>query len=159
MTMKIVSIASAVVWVDFITILLSKIYPLGHSIDRWYSEFGMVAVLSDCLVIILGIMLAILLFPTYSLYGMILASILIQLVHDVLFFILVIRPVPIGHNKILDLFKQYSAENSWKILVADALMIGSSVYLASYLDKIPLLYSTFIGLLGVYSASYIIYTK
>lgn len=157
--MKLLSIASAVVWVDFITILLSKVFHLGHSLDKWYGEFGMVAVLSDCLVIILGILLALILFPDYSLVGLIFAVVVIQLIHDTLFFLFVIQPTPVGHNKIIDLFKEYASENSWKILVADALMISSSVYIASYLDTLRSLYTSFVGLLGLYAISYIIYTK
>ena len=51
-------IGSAVVWVDFITIVLSKVFHLGKSLDKWYANFGIVAVISDCLVIVLGILLA-----------------------------------------------------------------------------------------------------
>jgi uncharacterized protein YacL len=157
--MKLLSIASAVVWVDFLTIILSKFFHLGRSLDKWYKEFGVVAVLSDCLVIVLGVLLALILHPNYTLFGLIFAVIAIQLVHDILLFKFVIQPLPLGHNKIIDLFKEYAAENSWKILVADSLMIGSTVLLANYLDSFSFLHSSFIGLLGVYGLSYIIYTE
>jgi hypothetical protein len=157
--MKLLSIASAVVWVDFITIILSKFFHLGRSLDKWYQQFGIVAVLSDCLVIVLGILLALILFPDASLRTLIVAVIIIQLVHDILLYKLVIEPLPVGTNQIIDLFKEYATENSWKILVADSIMIGSTVVLANYLDSISTLLSSFIGLLGVYSLSYIIYTK
>jgi len=156
--MKLVSIASAVVWVDFVTILLSKFFHLGRSLDKWYQQFGMVAVLSDCLVIVLGILLALVLFPDASLRTLIVAVIVIQLVHDILFYMFVIQPLPVGTNKIIDLFKEYANENSWKILVADSLMISSTVLIANYLDSVSTLLSSFLGLLGVYSLSYITYT-
>ena len=157
--MKLLSIASAVVWVDFITIILSKFFHLGRSLDKWYQQFGIVAVLSDCLVIVLGILLALILFPDASLRTLIVAVIIIQLVHDILLYKLVIEPLPVGTNQIIDLFKEYATENSWKILVADSIMIGSTLVLANYLDSVSTLLSSFIGLLGVYSLSYIIYTK
>jgi hypothetical protein len=157
--MKLLSIASAVVWVDFLTIILSKFFHLGRSLDKWYKEFGIVAVLSDCLVIVIGIQLGLILHPNYTLFGLIVAVIGIQLVHDILLFKLVIQPIPVGHNKIIDLFKEYAAENSWKILVADSLMIGSTVLLANYFDSVSFKYSSFAGLLGVYALSYIIYTE
>jgi len=56
--MKLTDIASAVVWIDFFTIVLSKVFHMGKSLDKWYANFGMIAVVSDCLVIILGIMIA-----------------------------------------------------------------------------------------------------
>lgn len=157
--MKLLSIASAVVWVDFLTIVLSKFFNLGRSLDKWYKEFGVVAVLSDCLVIVLGILLVLILYPNFTLFGFIVVVIATQLIHDMLFFKLVIEPTPVGHNKIIDLFKEYAQENSWKILVADSLMMGSTVVLANYLDSFSFLHSSFVGLLGVYALSYIIYTE
>jgi hypothetical protein len=72
----------------------------------------------------------------------------------------VILPVPGGHNQILDLFKQYASEGSWKILLADAGMIAATVLLMETLDNN---YTDtqigFLGLLAVYALSYIIYTK
>ena len=154
--MNLLHISSAVVWVDFITILLHKIFNLGTSLDKWYSQFGIVAVISDCLVIILGILVAQIFLPSIPLLP---AAVMVQLVHDILFYLFVIVPVPTGHNKMIDLFKEYSVENNWKILLADSLMIGSSVIIADYLSKIRSQYVQFIGLTGAYALSYIIYTR
>jgi len=148
-------ISSAVVWVDFFTILIHKVFNLGRSLDVWYSKFGIVAVISDCLVIVLGILLAQFFTPGNVLLG----SIAIQLIHDYLFYLLVILPVPLGQNSMIDLFKSYAKENSWKILLADSAMIGGTVVLADYLTQFRDQIVNFIGLLGVYSLTYIIYTK
>jgi hypothetical protein len=71
----------------------------------------------------------------------------------------VILPVPLGQNSMIDLFKSYAKENSWKILLADSAMIGGTVVLADYLTQFRDQIVNFIGLLGVYSLTYIIYTK
>jgi hypothetical protein len=157
--MDLLDISSAVIWVDFFTILLSKNVNLGNSLKIWYDKFGIVAVLSDCLVIILGILIAKFLFPSADLVTLVLVSVLIQITHDVLFYLFVIQKLPLGHNSVIDLFKEYAAENSWKILVADSIMMASSVLLADYLSTLKSQYVSFIGLLGVYSMTYIIYTK
>lgn len=154
--MNILEIASAAIWVDFLTIVLSKFFNFGTSLDFWYSEFGMVAVLSDCLVLILGILIAQIFFPKYPL---LLTAIVIQLIHDILFYLLVIVPVPVGHNRMIDVFKSYASENSWKILAYDSAMIGSTVLIAKELSKLNPTISSFIGLLGLYAMSYIIYTR
>lgn len=154
--MNLLQITSAVVWVDFFTIALHKFMNLGRSLDQWYAQFGMVAVLSDCLVIVLGILLAQLLFVPSTVAGLAITSIGIQIVHDVLFYLLVILPIPQGHNTMIDLFKQYASENSWKILPYDSFMIGSTVLLASQLKG---QWTPFIGLLGLYALTYIIYTR
>ena len=140
-------------WVDFFTILLSKYVNLGTSLNLWYQEFGIVAVISDCLVIVLGIMIAQLFFPKYNL---LLTAIVIQVIHDILFYLLVISPIPIGTNKMIDLFKSYASENSYKIIIADSIMMASTVLIAQQLHG---KFVPFIGLLGVYALTYIIYTK
>lgn len=157
--MNLLQISSAVVWVDFLTILIHKFFNLGRSLDKWYSMFGVVAVISDCLVIILGILIAQFLVPGASVLTLGLTSIGVQLVHDYLFYILAILGIPKGHNSMIDLFKEYAKENSWKILVADSLMIGGSVALADILSDYDEKVVTFIGLLGVYALTYVIYTK
>jgi uncharacterized protein YacL len=157
--MKLLDISSAVVWVDFFTILISKIFNLGKSLDIWYDKFGIVAIISDCLVIILGILIAQFLFPSAELMTLVIVSVFIQLIHDILFYLLVIQKVPRGQNSMIDLFKEYANENSWKILIADSIMIGSTVLLAKYLSSLKTSYVSFIGLLGVYSLTYIVYTK
>ena len=154
------SLLTATAWVDFAVIILSKFFPLTKALGTWYAEFGMSAVGADVFIIVLGIALAKLIFP--GIYGtaLVVTAVGIQLVHDILFYLLVIQGVPSGQNRIIDLFKQYAAEGSWKILVADAAMVASSVLLMEALearqtpDQIA-----FLGVLAVYALIYIIYTR
>jgi len=157
--MNILALISAVVWIDISVIALSKFLNLGVSLKEWYAEFGITAFFSDCLVIILGIMLAKYIFP--SIHGLTLVAIviLIQLIHDIFLYVFVIRPLPEGTNKVIDLFKKYSAENSWKILVADSSMVAASVLLMEELQNYSTDIVSFIGLLGFYTATYLVYTK
>ena len=154
------SLFTATAWVDFAVIVLSKFFPLTKTLGTWYRDFGVVAVGSDILIIVLGIALAQLIVPGISGWNLVGLSVLIQVIHDVLFYILVILGVPEGQNKIIDLFKKYAAEGSWKIILADSAMVASSVLLMEWLDNN---YSDsqigFVGLLAVYSLLYIIYTK
>jgi uncharacterized protein YacL len=157
--MDLLHISSAVVWVDFFTMSLSKIFPMTRSLDVWYQKFGIVAIISDCLVIVLGILIAQFISPGSSVTTLALTSVAIQIVHDYLFYILVILGIPKGHNSMIDLFKTYSSEGSYKILIADALMISATVFLGDYLTKLDDKIVTFIGLLGVYALTYILYTR
>ena len=118
------------------------------------SRFSLIAI---C--IVLGILITQFIVPGASTLVLALVSIAVQLVHDYLFYILVILGVPKGQNSMIDLFKEYSSENSWKILVADSTMIGSTVVLADLLSEYSEKVTSFIGLLGVYALTYIIYTK
>jgi hypothetical protein len=151
---------TSVAWVDFAVIVLSKFFPLTKALGRWYADFGLVAVGSDILIIVLGIALAMLLFPGISGWALVVTSVIIQVVHDILFYLLVIRGVPAGQNAIIDLFKKYAAEGSWKIIVADSAMVASSVLIMEAMDNnLPVDQIGFLGVLAVYSLLYILYTK
>ena len=154
------SLLTATAWVDFAVIVISKFFPLTKALGTWYSKFGLVAIGSDILIIVLGIALAMLLSPGISGWNLVALAVFIQVVHDVLFYVGVILPVPAGQNAIIDLFKQYAAEGSWKIIVADAAMVASSVLLMEYLENNFQADTTrFLGILAIYSLLYIIYTK
>jgi hypothetical protein len=155
-----VSLLTATAWVDFTVIVLSKIFPLTKTLGDWYRDFGVVAVGSDVLIIVLGIALAKLLYPAASGFTLVGIAVGIQVLHDILFYIGIIRGVPDGQNKIIDLFKKYAGEGGYKIILADAAMVAGSVLLMEYLDNN---FSDdvigFLGILAVYSLLYIIYTK
>lgn len=157
--MNLLHISSAVVWVDFLVILISKFYQMTKSLDVWYKQFGIVAVISDCLVIVLGILLAQIISPNASVTGLALTSVVIQVIHDMLFYLGVILPIPKGHNSMIDLFKKYSGEGGFQIILADSAMIAGTVFLADYLRSFSSNIVTFIGLLGVYALTYILYTR
>lgn len=157
--MDLLHIFSAVVWVDFFVILLSRFYSMTKALDVWYKQFQFVAVLNDCLVIVLGILIAQFITPNAKTNTLAIVSVLIQIVHDYLFYIGVILPVPTGQNSMIDLFKKYSAEGGYKIIMADSAMIAGTVYLADYMKSVSRDKVAFIGLLGVYALTYIIYTK
>lgn len=151
---------TSVAWVDFGVIVLSKFVHLTSALNTWYKDFGLVAVGSDILIIVLGIALAKLVYPDLSGWPLISVAVAIQMVHDVLFYLLVIRAVPDGQNTIIDLFKRYASEGSWKILLADAGMVIASVLLMEAMDNnLTDDQVGFLGVLAVYSLLYIIYTK
>lgn len=156
--MDLLHISSAVVWVDFLVILISRFYPLTKSLDVWYKDFGIVAALNDCLVIVIGILLAQFVKPNAGVTDLAIVSVMIQVVHDFLFYIGVILPIPKGHNSMIDLFKRYSQEGGYQIILADSAMVASTVYLSDYLYNFSTDKVVFIGLLGLYAITYIIYT-
>jgi ABC-type enterochelin transport system permease subunit len=132
---------------------------MTKSLNKWYDQFGIVAVASDCLSIVLGILLAKILFPSASGWNLVLFAVIIQIVHDILFYVIVIRGLPTGTNKMIDLFKEYGNENGWKILAYDSFMMASTVLLADVLEEYSVQEQSFVGLLGTYALTYVIYTK
>jgi hypothetical protein len=158
---------SGALWVDFIVMALIKVVPTPiwflpptGALTLWYDKFGLAAVAADVLSLFLGVLLATFLFPGAMVVQLVLGAVFVQMIHDIFFYVVVIQGLPQGQNDMIDVFKSYASEGSWKILVADALMITSVVLFARLSD---LLFSyrfiAFQALLGMYSLIYISYTK
>ena len=165
--MRLISLLSAALWVDFAVMVLIKVVPAPiwflpptGALSLWYDKFGLAAVSADVLSLVLGVLLATFLFPGAIGLQLVMAAVFVQMIHDIFFYFVVIQGLPQGQNEMIDVFKSYASEGSWKILVADALMITSVVALASLSD---LFFSyraiAFQALLGMYSLIYITYTK
>ena len=166
--MRLISLLSAALWVDFIVMVITKILPGQHvsflpstgALKLWYDKFGLAAVSADVFSLMLGVLLATFIFPTAYGLPLVFAAIFIQLLHDLFFYIVIILGLPQGQNSMIDVFKTYANESGWTILLADSLMVGSVVLLAE-LSDIFFSYRTiaFQALLGMYSLIYITYTK
>jgi hypothetical protein len=154
--MNLLSLSTAVVWVEFLTVTLAKYVFSGTAVKEWYSKFQSVAILSDYLSVMIGILLGKFLLPSWPLLY---SAILVQILHDTLFYYLVLLPMPTGHNAVIDLLKKYAKQSSAWIILYDSFMIGSSVLLYESFEKIS--YNKLVlGLLvGIYALTYILYTK
>jgi hypothetical protein len=166
--MRLISLLSAAVWVDFVVMAITKILPGQHlsflpptgALKLWYDKFGVAAVAADVFSLMLGVLLATFIFPYAYGLQLVFGAIFVQLLHDLFFYAVVILGVPQGQNSMIDVFKSYATEGGWTILLADSLMIGSVVLLAE-LSDILFAYRTiaFQAILGMYALIYITYTK
>ena len=157
----------AILIVDIVVIFLAKYLPdiLGESINVWYERFGLNAVISDVLIIALGFFMARYAYTYFvpSSYGFNLLYFLaflvgIQLVHDLFFYFAIIKPIPQGHNRMIDVFKRYSS-GGVKILLSDAaMMIASALIAMSLKEGGPETYAG-VSLLTIYTLPYILETK
>jgi hypothetical protein len=154
--MDLLSLTTAAIWVNFFTVVLAKYTFNGVAIKQWYSQFQYVAVLSDVLSLMIGVMLAHVLFPKVNL---IVAAVIVQVIHDLLFGGVVLSLIPTGHNSMIDLFKTYAVESSYGILLYDSLMMVLGVLLMNYLSTMKKEIVTLLALIGAYALTYIIYTK
>jgi uncharacterized protein YacL len=156
--MDIGTLVVSTILIEFIVICSVNILQTGKAIYDWYKKFGLVAVLSDICSVIIGILIANYLVPNSSIFYLIMASIGVQMIHDILFYFFVVRPLPPNKNSIIDMFKSYAEENSWTILFADAAIMTSTLLVYSFLlGETNLI--TFLGFLGVYGITYIMYTN
>jgi len=158
---------TAVLVIDLIVIILTK-YPGANptfkvnSLNEWYTRFTSTAVASDVLSILLGIMVTRYIYTILHLKNPLLffaILILFQVCHDILFYTQVIQKLPDGYNEMIDVFKGYAKENGAYILLADGMMMVSSVLLASLLKVSEDHVTTTTLMITLYSLTYIIYTK
>ena len=130
-------------------------------LQKWYRELSLSAVIADVLIIVLGIILARFLYPyifaKYSLGQFILLAVLIQITHDILFYLLCIS-IKRGKSPILDIFKDYGSEKGAGAIVADSSMMIMSILIASYLKGKSLNINIIVLIMAVYLVPYMLYT-
>jgi hypothetical protein len=160
-------IIPAIIFVDTVVIFLVRYFPniFGLPINKWYDEFGLAAVLSDVTIIAIGIAITRYIYTNYfmeqegwSIWYFIGLAIVIQVVHDLIFAFGIVKPIPKGHNSMIDVFKTY-IEGGPVIIAADAAMVAGSIGLAAFLKNQDFHYTVSFGLLTTYALSYILFTN
>jgi hypothetical protein len=115
---------NAALFTDLVVITLLLTTFSSKTLTQWYREFGIGAVLADVLVLVLVVWLAHYLYQG-NLFVLASIAVGLQLIHDVLFGLFIQRYQ--GNSSILNVFKGYAKEHGFKILLADATMIVSTV--------------------------------
>jgi hypothetical protein len=145
----------------FVILLLIMGFIQSKVLRNWYQDLSLSAVIADVLIIVIGIIIARFLYPyifdKYSLGKFILLAVLIQITHDILFYIFC-TSIKRGKSRILDIFKDYGKEKGAGAIVADSLMMVSSILLASYLKGKNFNTNLIILILVVYLVPYMIYS-
>lgn len=155
--------------VDFLTVLITK-YPgqapyfTVKALDDWYTRFGLAAVAADVFSVMIGVVAARYIFTSLgfnpnSILLFIAVLLIFQLCHDAFFFLAVIQPMSRGENTMIDVFKDYATENTWKILVADAILVLGTAAGATLLKNLPFHVTPSVGLVTAYALCFVTYTK
>jgi hypothetical protein len=160
-------LATGILFVDVFVLFLTRYYQVGgKSLNLWYDTFGLEGVIADVGIIFIGFLLAQYIYSFYvaPLYGwspflFVVLLVCIQLLHDLGFYYGVIKPIPKGHNAMIDTYKVYAEENGAKILAGDSLlMIGSAIATFGLLS-IPVPAAIFVGAVTIYALPHILNTK
>ena len=130
---------NAVLITDLFVILLLNIRIIKSKVLRqWYLQYNLSAVIADVLIILIGLIITraiyYYVFKTFSLFKFIILAVVVQIAHDILFYIL-FSNIPRGVNKMIDTFKDYANEVSYKAILADSGMMIMSCLIASYLSN------------------------
>ena len=120
----------------FVILLLNTRIIKSQGLKKWYSQYNLSAVIADVLIILIVLIITraiyYYIFDDFSLFKFIIVAVIIQITHDILFYIL-FNNTPRGVNKMLDTFKIYANEVSYKAILADSCMIIMSCLIATYL--------------------------
>jgi len=128
---------NAIIITDMIGILLSNTNIIKSTIlKKWYSTYKLSAVIADVTIILIGLIITRALyyyiFKKFSIINFIILALIIQIIHDILFYIF-ITIIPRGKNEMIDTFKDYANEISYLAIIGDSIMIISACLIGYYL--------------------------
>jgi hypothetical protein len=131
-------------------------------LKEWYERYTLSAVIADVLIIMIGLLITnklyYYIFKEFSLFKFIILALIIQIIHDILFYIL-ITIIPREKNRMIDTFKDYANEVSFYAIIGDSLMIITASILFYYLIKIDTNTNIIILIISLYILPYILYNK
>jgi uncharacterized protein YacL len=167
------SFVSAALVVEMVFLILFRLTnsPLtGKEINEWYDVYKLDAILLDTLSVVIGFILASVLYPflfsEFNLGFFLLVVLGVQIIHDYLFWRYVIVPIPEGHNQIIDTMKKYAKQAKGGAIIGDSIMYVLGVPIASILLYLANSYgkggvSLLLGIsvFALYPIMYLLYTK
>ena len=142
----------------------------GVAINRWYDNLGWSAVILDVLSFLIGFYIAKFIYEylviqkyinsDYELYKYLGLVLLVQITHDFLFYLFVIKPYPNNKNRVIDEFKSYAERVKTGAVIGDSFMyLLATPLLYLYIQKNNINTNTFISILCFYLIGYLIYQK
>ena len=144
----------------FVILLLNTGIIKSLVLNKWYSQYNLSAVIAYVLIILIGLIITraiyYYIFDEFSIIKFICVAVIVQIIHDILFYIL-FSNIPRGVNKMLDTFKDYANEVSYKAILADSGMIIMACLIASYLVNKTLNTNLIILIISVYLLPYLLY--
>lgn len=133
----------------------------SKTLIKWYNDYGLAGVLADVLSLVIGVGITSFIYKyIFSKFNIILftfLAVIVQIIHDVSFAIL-FYSIPRGKSPILDTFKDYGNEHGKVIILADALMIISTVFISSLLFSMSEKINGFIFIVLSYLIPYFLYS-
>lgn len=96
-------------------------------------------------------------FNDYKLWKFILLFLIIQITHDIIFYILFEYVIPKGKNTVIDLFKKYGREVGSGAIIGDSFMVIMSSIIAALLTTKKLNNNIIICIILVYIIPYLIF--
>jgi hypothetical protein len=152
---------NSVLLTDLVVIALLNLKMIDSKVLRtWYVNYNLSAVIADVLIILIGLIITraiyYYVFTNFSIVKFIFLALIVQVTHDLLFYAF-FKSVPRGMNRMLDTFKEYANEVSYKAVFADGGMMIMAALVASYLAGKSLNANIIIMIVLLYILPYLLY--
>ena len=162
-----IAIGSATIFVINAVAVLSRIGVLGSkALNTYFDIFGLEGILANTSLIVIMFQLARLGYTKFYTEGgrpwsplvFVCFLIVVQLLHDLLFYYGVINIVPTGNNEMVDALKKYSQENGSRALAGHAAFLIFVGITAMFLKERSLLFIIMTSAVTLYLMPYVITT-
>jgi len=144
----------------FVILLLNTRMIQSQVLKKWYLQYNLSAVIADVFIILIGLIITraiyYYVFQTFSIVKFIVLAVIVQVIHDILFYIF-FSNTHRGFNKMLDTFKDYANEVSYKAILSDSAMMILSCLIASYLANQSTNTNIILFIFVVYLVPYFLY--
>ena len=147
------ALLNAALLTELVVIALTIYVFKSKTLTQWYREFGIGAVIADVLILVLVVWLAHFLYQG-NLFVTACIAVGIQLTHDLLFGAFIQQYH--GTSPIFNIFKGYTKENGANILVADAILVLSTLLLEQVFSMSR--YNEILTIFFVYLVPYFVYS-
>ena len=130
-------------------------------LKNWYLKFNFFAVVADVLILVIGAIITRYFYPKlfkeWSIVKYTGLFVVIQVIHDILFYLFFEKVVPRGSNVVFDMFKDYAKEVGGGAILGDSFMVVMTALLSSLLASQSKNTNIIILVLATYVLPYIMY--
>ena len=144
----------------FVILLLNTMMIKSKVLRKWYSQYNLSAVIADVLIILIGLIITraiyYYIFDSFSIIKFVILAVIVQITHDILFYVF-FSNIPRGVNKMIDTFKDYANEVSYKAILADSGMMIMACLIASYLVNKNINTNIIVLISFIYLLPYLLY--
>uniref|UniRef100_A0A6C0JQ55 Uncharacterized protein n=1 Tax=viral metagenome TaxID=1070528 RepID=A0A6C0JQ55_9ZZZZ len=152
---------NAVLITDLFVIFLANTKVFNSQVlKKWYSQYNLSAVIADVLIILIVLIITRFIyyyvFESFSIIKFIGLAVILQITHDILFYVFFTN-IPRRVNKMIDTFKDYANEASYKAILADSGMMIMASLIAYYLVNQNTNTNIIVLIVSMYLLPYLLY--
>ena len=159
-------IAATLLLEAYVIFRAMKFKSTGELIYTWYYKFGFLAVFADVLILLIGYaairyIYTLFIYPKYGFnpFLFIIILLVIQIIHDIIYYYFIVKPITRGSNTLIDYMKDYGKEYKSYAIIGDSLIFIIVSIIAMLLKGVPNHISIAVILLSSYLILYSITTR